>query len=223
MKNFSRGMALGCIVTLASPALIAAEGAHEHGFADATLAGADGLLELQLDVPGDSVFGFEHQPETDEQRDAVIAAMAQLRDTAGDLVVLSGGECVLVAADARTPLEHDEHDHEEHGDHDDHDHDDHDHEGHDHEEHEHEEHEHEEHEHEEHADHDHEGHEHHHSEVAWTLNWKCDDVADVDALSMNGLLNAFPRLQTVRLQWAMPQGQGAARLSLSQPEAELAP
>ena len=197
MSTWVRWVGVCCLSPVASAIAVAADGAHEHGIGDATLAGTGDRLEFRLDVPGDSVFGFEHKPESEAQEKAVADALLTLRESAGDLLMPSGGDCQLTSVSAATPLEGEGHEHEEH---------------------EHEEHEHEEHEHEEHGDHDDHGS---HSEVVWEVSWHCDSVDDMTAFSAEGLFSAFPRLETVRFQWSLPQGQGAGRLSSSEPEADL--
>ena len=52
--------------------------AHEHGAARLTVAVNDSGLEVMLETPAANVFGFEHQAETDEDKQAVSTAKAKL-------------------------------------------------------------------------------------------------------------------------------------------------
>ena len=45
--------------------------AHTHGVADLTLAYERGVVEIQFELPAESVLGFEHQPKTQAQADSV--------------------------------------------------------------------------------------------------------------------------------------------------------
>lgn len=53
--------------------------AHRHGVVVATLAQADSEIALDLEVPLDSLVGFERAPRTDAERQAVAQALAIFR------------------------------------------------------------------------------------------------------------------------------------------------
>lgn len=72
-----------------SGAALGAEGAHEHGAARMGLAVDGDQLTLDLQVPGEAVFGFEHSPGTDEERMAVSDALARVRSEAGSVLSLN--------------------------------------------------------------------------------------------------------------------------------------
>lgn len=55
---------------------------HEHGVVHLDVAIEGATLVLQLESPLDSVLGFEHQPRTPEQRQAVEQMLKRLRDGA---------------------------------------------------------------------------------------------------------------------------------------------
>ena len=55
-------------------------GAHQHGHAVLQVALEGNMVEMAFEVPGESIVGFEHAPETDEQRTAVDEASTQLSD-----------------------------------------------------------------------------------------------------------------------------------------------
>jgi len=97
------------------------EGAHEHGVVRAGFAVDEARLTLDLEVPADAVFGFEHAPETDEERQTVRDALSRLQENAGALVSLEPD--LMCEVDAIEMLEAPDADgHEDEPGHDDHDH-----------------------------------------------------------------------------------------------------
>lgn len=115
-------------------------GAHEHGVARMGLAVDGTRITMNLQLPAESVYGFEHAPQSDEERETATAALAALRTGASNLVVFPAeAGCTLEASEVDAPdvdgeaadpadddHAHDEdHDHEhddEHADDEDHDH-----------------------------------------------------------------------------------------------------
>ena len=89
--------------------------AHEHGAAalDIVLDGAS--LYIDLRTPAANVLGFEHSPETPEQREAVEAVRAVL-ETGEPFVPDASGGCTLDGAEVDIALADEEHGHDEHGD-----------------------------------------------------------------------------------------------------------
>jgi hypothetical protein len=69
---------------LASTAALAGK-AHEHGIARLDVAVEPTRVTLLLEMPLDSLVGFEREPRTDAEKTQVEAALAKLR-AAGDLV-----------------------------------------------------------------------------------------------------------------------------------------
>ncbi|CAK2871816.1 DUF2796 domain-containing protein [Vibrio crassostreae] len=154
--------------------------AHVHGQVEVNIAQDGQELLVEVTAPGADVVGFEHAPETAEQKKVFEQAIAQLNKP-DELFSFNNASCTLKFKSVTNTLEgdHDEHeghDHAEHGhddheghDHAEHDHDDHkdhdhaEHEGHDHAEHDHDDHkdhDHAEHDHDDHKDHDHAEHDH---------------------------------------------------------------
>ncbi|PML53379.1 DUF2796 domain-containing protein [Vibrio sp. 10N.261.52.A1] len=139
-------------------------GAHVHGQVEVNIAQDGQELLVEVTAPGADVVGFEHAPETAEQKKVFEQAIAQLNKP-DELFSFNNANCTLKFKSVSNTLEsdHDEHeghDHEGH-DHAKHDHDDH--EGHDHAEHDHDDHkdhDHAEHDHDDHKDHDHAEHDH---------------------------------------------------------------
>lgn len=72
---------LACLACLAWPAAQAAP-PHEHGVARLDVAADAGHVALFLEVPLDSLVGFEREPRTDAERQQVDAMLARLRNAA---------------------------------------------------------------------------------------------------------------------------------------------
>ncbi|MFM2629563.1 DUF2796 domain-containing protein [Vibrio chagasii] len=186
-------------------------GAHVHGQVEVNIAQDGQELLVEVTAPGADVVGFEHAPETAEQKKVFEQAIAQLNKP-DELFSFNNANCTLKFKSVSNTLEsdHDEHeghDHEGH-DHAKHDHDDHeghdhaehdhdDHKDHDHAEHDHDDHkdhDHAEHDHDDHKDHDQEGHDHHdheghdhseggHGEFTVEYHYQCSDVAKLDTVN----------------------------------------
>ncbi|WP_213865253.1 zinc uptake protein ZrgA [Vibrio crassostreae] len=150
--------------------------AHVHGQVEVNIAQDGQELLVEVTAPGADVVGFEHAPETAEQKKVFEQAIAQLNKP-DELFSFNNASCTLKFKSVTNTLEgdHDEHeghDHAEHGhdDHEGHDHAEHDHDDHkdhDHAEHDHDDHEghnHAEHDHDDHKDHDHDHAEHDHDD-----------------------------------------------------------
>ena len=183
--------------------------AHVHGQVEVNIAQDGQELLVEVTAPGAEVVGFEHAPETAEQKKVFEQAIAQLNKP-DELFSFNNANCTLKFKSVSNTLEgdHDEHeghDHAEHGhddheghDHAEHGHDDHkDHEHNDHKDHDHAEHDHDDHKDHDHAEHDHddhEGHDHHdheghdhseggHGEFTVEYHYQCSDVAKLDTIS----------------------------------------
>ncbi|MEZ8861304.1 DUF2796 domain-containing protein [Vibrio sp. 10N.247.311.51] len=162
--------------------------AHVHGQVEVNIAQDGQELLVEVTAPGADVVGFEHAPETAEQKKVFEQAIAQLNKPE-ELFSFNNASCTLKFKSVANTLEgnhddheghdHAEHDHDDHKDHDhaEHDHDDH--KGHDHAEHDHDDH-------EGHDHHDHEGHNHSeggHGEFTVEYHYQCSDVAKLDTVS----------------------------------------
>jgi len=178
--------------------------AHVHGQVEVNIAQDGQELLVEVTAPGADVVGFEHAPETAEQKKVFEQAIAQLNKP-DELFSFNNANCTLKFKSVSNTLEGDHDEHEGH-DHAEHNHDDH--EGHDHAEHDHDDHkdhdhaehdhdDHKDHDHAEHAEHDHndhEGHDHHdheghdhseggHGEFTVEYHYQCSDVAKLDTIS----------------------------------------
>ena len=154
--------------------------AHVHGQVEVNIAQDGQELLVEVTAPGADVVGFEHAPETADQKKIFEQAIAQLNKPE-ELFSFNNANCTLKFKSVSNTLEgahdeHEDHDHAEHG-HDDH-------EGHDHAEHDHDDHEghdHAEHDHDDHKDHDHS--EGGHGEFTVEYHYQCSDVAKLDTIS----------------------------------------
>lgn len=68
-----------CAALLAAAAAAHAGKAHEHGIAKLDVAVDAGRVTLLLEMPLDSLVGFEREPRTDAEKAAAEAALAKLR------------------------------------------------------------------------------------------------------------------------------------------------
>ena len=79
-------------------------GAHEHGVARLGLAVDGTRLTVDLQLPAESVFGFERAPRSAEERAAVAEALDRLRTGgAGLLAFPDGAACTLDSAEVQAP------------------------------------------------------------------------------------------------------------------------
>ncbi|MFV8461881.1 zinc uptake protein ZrgA [Vibrio campbellii] len=149
--------------------------AHVHGQVEVNIAQDGQELLVEVTAPGADVVGFEHAPETAEQKKVFEQAIAQLNKP-DELFSFNNASCTLKFKSVTNTLEGDHDDHEGH-DHAEHDHDDH--KDHDHAEHDHDDH-------EGHDYHDHESHDHSeggHGEFTVEYHYQCSDVAKLDTVS----------------------------------------
>ena len=149
--------------------------AHVHGQVEVNIAQDGQELLVEVTAPGADVVGFEHAPESAEQKKVFEQAIAQLNKP-DELFSFNNASCTLKFKSVTNTLEgeHDEHEGHDHAEHDHDDHKDHDHAEHDHDDH------------EGHDHHDHEGHDHSqggHGEFTVEYHYECSDVAKLDTVS----------------------------------------
>lgn len=141
--------------------------AHVHGQVEVNIAQDGQELLVEVTAPGADVVGFEHAPETTEQKKVFEQAIAQLNKP-DELFSFNNASCTLKFKSVTNTLEGEHDEHEGH-DHAEHDHDDH--EGHDHAEH----------------DHDnHKGHDHSeggHGEFTVEYHYQCSDIEKLDTVN----------------------------------------
>lgn len=72
-------------------------GAHVHGAGELNLVLDKKVLSLELLVPSESIFGFEHEAKSDADQKKVADAMGMLQDPAALFVVEGAGLCQMAA------------------------------------------------------------------------------------------------------------------------------
>ena len=170
--------------------------AHVHGKVEVNIAQDGQELLVEVTAPGADVVGFEHAPETAEQKKVFEQAIAQLNKPE-ELFGFNNAGCTLKFKSVTNTLEGDHVDHDDHEGHDhaEHDHDDH--KGHDHAEHDHDdhkghdhaEHDHDDHKGHDHAEHDHDDHEGHdhseggHGEFTVEYHYQCSNIEKLDTVN----------------------------------------
>ncbi|MEZ9744083.1 DUF2796 domain-containing protein [Vibrio splendidus] len=180
--------------------------AHVHGKVEVNIAQDGQELLVEVTAPGADVVGFEHAPETAEQKKVFEQAIAQLNKPE-ELFGFTNASCTLKFKSVTNTVEgehddheghdhaegeHDDHEGHDHADHAEHDHDDH--KDHDHAEHDHDDHkghDHAEHDHDDHEGHDHEGHDHEghdhseggHGEFTVEYHYQCSDIEKLDTVN----------------------------------------
>ena len=123
-RNVQGWSVIACSValwlTVAADGAAAAErehAAHVHGVARLNVAVEAGTVEMELMAPGADIVGFEHAPETAEERAAVENAVAILVDGAALFAFPPEAACQAEEAQVESALL--ERDHAEDGEHED--------------------------------------------------------------------------------------------------------
>ena len=206
MKNIF--IALVCLfVSFQISAQVRQKDSHEHGAANLMLVIEGDKLQIGIEVPSDSLIGFEYFPKSQSDRGSFNEAIKILSDPSKIFSTPDDAECILTGLNVSQTLfpgegedghdDHDEHGHEEKGfwdslfGHDDHD----------------------EHGHEDHDEHGHEDSEKGeiHSEYRSNYSWNCLHSDDLDSIG-NNLFSFFPRIEEIRVKWITSSGQGSLEL-----------
>jgi hypothetical protein len=194
MKNLPSRLAAGTLAAALVPVIVtpalAAErreaGRHEHGTSELRVAIDGGDVEVELEGPAANFIGFEYQPATAAEQQALDAALTTLREPGQLLAWPAAAGCQLVSAEV-TPPDYgkagDEGHHDE--DYDDAAHDD----GHD----------------------EHAGDEGH-SEFAALYAYRCSSPGALDALRVL-VFERFPQTSRLNASVAGPGGQTGATLT----------
>ncbi|KJZ18529.1 DUF2796 domain-containing protein [Loktanella sp. S4079] len=186
---------LALITTLIAAPVLAQDtralDAHVHGVSTLELAVEDGLLEIHLDAPGMDIVGFEYEPSSDTDKDAVAAAIRQLVLPENVVTLSPDAECRLT--ETRAHLHGDE---EHHYDDDHHDHN------------------HDEHEHDDHAD------DASHSEFSANYVFACAHPQELTEITFPFFDN-FGNAQEIEVQYVTDAGAGAAEISRNDPSLRL--
>ena len=79
-------------------------GAHEHGIARLGLAVDGNRLTVDLELPAESVFGFERAPRSAEERATAAEALDRLRTGGARLIAFpDGATCAVDSAEVEVP------------------------------------------------------------------------------------------------------------------------
>ena len=82
--------------------------AHEHGSGKLSLATSGNELEIEFEIPGHDIVGFEHKASTKEQKSKVASAVQFLKNSAANIELPKSSSCVIDEVEVET---------EYHGDH----------------------------------------------------------------------------------------------------------
>jgi hypothetical protein len=93
------GLGLLCLSAAA-----AAGKAHEHGAVQLDIAVEAAEVSLAVEMPLDSLLGFERAPRTQAERQAAAAALAKMRDGAALFRFDAAAQCTLASAKVEAPL-----------------------------------------------------------------------------------------------------------------------
>ena len=104
IRTFTLGVA--GLVTIAGAMLMigsaqAAENEHRHGQGSLQILQAENQWQITLSLPLDDAFGFEHAPETDEQKSHIRHFVAQAESF--DTFIKVQGNCSLQGATVNLP------------------------------------------------------------------------------------------------------------------------
>ncbi|SMX28384.1 hypothetical protein TRP8649_02504 [Pelagimonas phthalicica] len=171
--------------------------AHVHGEGKLNIAVEGSEIALELEVPGFDIVGFEHSAESQNDKDAIAAALTALSEPLNVFQLPEAADCHVTKAVAELHNGEYDEDHEEHGhgDHEDH----HDHEdSHDH------------------ADHENAQHSEFHAEYVLS----CQNTAAIDVISL-GYFSAFKNAKELHVQFIDETGAKLLEASADQPELKL--
>jgi len=204
MKNIF--IVLVCLfVSFQTSGKVRQKDSHEHGAANLMLAIEGDKLQIAIEVPSESLIGFEHFPKSRSDRENFNVAIKILSDPSKFFSTPDDAECLLTGLNVSQTLFSDEEE-DEHGNEkkDEHGHDEHDEHGQD---------EKDEHGHDEHDEHGHEDSEKGgiHSEFRSNYSWNCLHTDEIDSIG-NKLFSIFPRIEEIRVKWITNSGQGSLEI-----------
>ena len=188
MKNIF--IVLVCLfVSFQTSAQVRQKDSHEHGAANLMLAIEGDRLQIEIEVPSESLIGFEHFPKSRSDRENFNEAIKILSNPSKFFSTPDDAECLLTGLNVSQTLfsgeEEDEHGHEKKDE-----------QGHD--------------------DHDEHGHEDPekgeiHSEFRSNYSWNCLHTDEIDSIG-NKLFSFFPRIEEIRVNWITTSEQGSLEI-----------
>lgn len=84
---------------------------HVHGIGQLNIALAGNDLQFELRSPSANIVGFEHAPETEQQKEKIHEAVELLEDGKKQFALPKKAQCSLKDVHVETDMAHDEHDH----------------------------------------------------------------------------------------------------------------
>ena len=155
---------------------------HEHGAAKLMMAMEGKKLQVEFEVPSESLIGFEHLPKSQSNRKNFNEAIKNLSDPSKLFSMPNKAECLLVGTNVSQSLFSNEEDHghdeskkeEEHG-------------------------------------HDESEKSEIHSEFKSNYYWNCQHLDEIDSIGTE-LMTFFPRIEEIRVNWISNYGQGSLEL-----------
>jgi len=155
---------------------------HEHGAAIIKMVMEDEKLQIEFEVPSESLIGFEHFPKSQSNRENFNKAIKVLSDPSKLFSQPIKAECLLVGMNVSQSLFSNE---EEHG--------------------------HDESEKEDEHGHDESEKSEIHSEFKSNYYWNCQHLDEIDSIGTQ-LMSFFPRIEEIRVNWISNNGQGSLEL-----------
>ena len=107
-KSLVFGGFVACLAIAASAQERRQLGAHVHGHGRLNIALEDKTMSMELEVPAADVVGFEHEPQTPEQKAALDEAKAKLAAGLSLFTPSSAAGCAQTSAKVMTEADHDE-------------------------------------------------------------------------------------------------------------------
>ena len=155
---------------------------HEHGAAKLMMAMEGKKLQIEFEVPSESLIGFEHLPKSQSNRKNFYEAIKNLSDPFKLFSMPNKAECLLVGMNVSQTLFSNEGDHghdeskkeEEHG-------------------------------------HDESEKSEIHSEFKSNYYWNCQHLDEIDSIGTE-LMSFFPHIEEIRVNWISNYGQGSIEL-----------
>ena len=166
---------------------------HEHGAAIIKMVMEDEKLQIEFEVPSESLIGFEHFPKSQSNRENFNKAIKVLSDPSKLFSKPTKAECLLVGMNVSQSLfsNEEEHGHDESEKEDEHGHD--------------------ESEKEDEHGHDESEKSEIHSEFSSKYHWHCEHLDEIDSIDTQ-LMNIFPRIEEIRVRWITKNNQGSIEL-----------
>ena len=155
---------------------------HEHGAAKLMMVMEGKKLQVEFEVPSESLIGFEHFPKSQGNRKNFNEAIKILSDPSKLFSIPIKAECLLVGMNVSQSLfsNEEEHDHDESEKEDEH-------------------------------GHDESEKSEIHSEFSSKYHWHCEHLDEIDSIDTQ-LMNIFPRIEEIRVRWITKNNQGSIEL-----------